>query len=140
MESKIENLGGLIEKISGLPIEKIKEGSKRLVNNEKFIALNKRLTKVNQTMIDFNESASEMEKGGTDKSFIESIKNNYDKQKEDVVSAIAVMILKELEVKIEKGDEISLDGMIDDILAKTPEEAGGEWVRIEKRDQPKKSE
>jgi hypothetical protein len=118
MESGIENIGGLIEKTSGLPIEKIKEGSKRLANNEKFIALNKRLVKVDQTMKDFKESALEMEKSGTDKSLIESVKNNYDKEMENIIGAIAGMILKESGVDIKKDDAISLEGMIDDVLKK----------------------
>ena len=134
MEPKIEDL---IKKSGELTIEKIKEASKKLADNEKFIKLNKRLAKVIKTMEDFEESAPEMEKGGTDKSFIESIKNNYKNEMEGIISAISGMIWKESGTKIEENDAASIDGMIDDVLAKSPEEAGGEWVRIEKRDQPK---
>ena len=112
----------------------------RYQNNEKFLTLNKRLVKIIQTMEDFEESALEMEKGGTDKSLIESIRNNYQKETEDIVSAISGMIWKESGAKIEENVVVSIDGMIDDILAKKPEEAGGEWIRLEKRDQPKEGE
>ena len=50
------------------------------------------------------------------------------------------MIWKESGAKIEENVVVSIDGMIDDILAKKPEEAGGEWIRLEKRDQPKEGE
>lgn len=138
MEPKIEDL---IKKSGELTIEKIKEASKKLANNEKFITLNKRLAKVIKTMEDFEESAEEMKKGGSmDESFIKSVENNYKAEMEKIISAISGMIWKESGTKIEENDAVFIDGMIDDVLMteeekKKAEPADYSGVTI-KRDQP----
>jgi hypothetical protein len=49
------------------------------------------------------------------------------------------MILEESGAPIKEDVSVSIDSMIDDVLAKDLEEGGGEWIRIEKRDQPEEN-
>jgi glutamyl-tRNA reductase len=135
MEEKIENI---IKKSGELTIEKIKEASKKLCDNEKFMSLQKRLSKLVQTMEDFEKSVEEMKKN-TDESLLKSVESNYKNEMERIVGAITGMILEESGAPIKEDVSVSIDSMIDDVLAKDLEEGGGEWIRIEKRDQPEEN-
>lgn len=134
MEPKIEDL---IKKSGELTIEKIKEASKKLANNEKFMNLNKRLAKVIQTMEDFEKSSEEMKKN-TDESLLKSVKNNYKNEIENIVGAISGMIWKESGAKIEENVVVSIDEMIDGALKEKGDISKDEdmQIKILKRDQP----
>lgn len=112
-----KKIEGIIEKSGGLTIENIKEASKKLCDNERFIALHKRLSKLLETMEDFEKSAEEMKRGGSmDESLMKSVENNYKGEMEKIVGAIAGMILKESGAAIKEDDSLSIEGMIDDAL------------------------